>query len=345
VTAPRGAALVLAAAALVTACSAPVLPARLKEAERFERLHRYDEALRAYDAELGVCRPDAARCGQAALGKARLLEHLDRQEEALAAYLAVPGWDRHGRTPARALYRAAEVAARLGRVDEGLRLAWRAVREYPATVAGKDAVRLITARRRERGETDRLYAELGAAAASLAKTDVADTLLLALGDVAEQDRHDPDDAVRIWDRLAARYPASSLRDDALWRAAQARRGRGDPHGAIARLRVITNQRRVALLMGSFISEWLDDALLLIGRIYRDDLKDPRHAINAFEDLRDNFTASPLRDDAQLEIARTWLGTGDRQRACAALARLAQDFPQSRFNRREARTLAAEAGCR
>jgi tetratricopeptide (TPR) repeat protein len=343
VTAGRLAA--LAVAALSGACSAPALPHRLAEAEQLEHDHHFAAALQAYDGELRACAGVPARCGQAALGKARLLERLDRPAQAVAAYAAVPAYDRHGRAPARALYRAAEVSARMGRHEEALRFAWRAVREYPGTVAGKDAVRLIVARMRERGLADRLYADLGAAAAALAKSDVADSLLLAQGDVAAKDRGDPDDAVRLWDALAARYPQSSLRDDALWRAAKARRGRGDPRGAIARLREITTQRRVALLVGSFISEWLDDALLLTGRIYRDDLKEPAHAIAAFEDLRDHFKSSTLRDDAQLEIARTWLGAGDPGRACAALARLRRDFPQSSFNRREAPALAAAAGCR
>jgi len=53
----------------------------------------------------------------------------------------------------------------------------------------------------------------------------------------------------------------------------------------------------------------------------------------------------LRDDAQLEIARTHAGTGDRARACEALDRLRREFPKSKHNRFAGAELRARAGCR
>jgi tetratricopeptide (TPR) repeat protein len=263
----------------------------------------------------------------------------------MQAYEAVPRFDPHGRTPARGLYRAAEVAARHGDLPRALRNAWRAVNEYPNTVPAEDAVRLIVARMRAAERARELPELLGRAAERLRGTDVADNLLLAAGDVLEKDLNDPAGAIRVWDHLVELYPRGSLHDDALWRAGQTARRLGEFQGAIRRLRVITNQRRIALFTGSYISEWLDDALLLIGRIYRDDLKDPGHALHAFADLRDNFVTSVLRDDAQLEIARTYLDTGDPTRACQALDRLRKDFPKSKHNRLEGAQLRQRGGCR
>jgi tetratricopeptide (TPR) repeat protein len=281
----------------------------------------------------------------AALGRARLLERMGRTEQAIREYEAIPRLDPHGRPPARGLYRAAELAARRGELPRALADAWRAVHEYPNTVPAEDAVRLLVVRLREAGRARELAEQLWRAAARVKGTDVADNLLLAHGDVLEQDLGDPAGAIRTWDHLVALYPRSSLHDDAAWRAGQAARASGDFHGAIKRLRVITNQRRIALFTGSYISEWLDDALLLIGRIYRDDLKDPAHALHAFADLRDNFATSVLRDDAQLEIARTHVGTGDLARACEALGRLRQEFPKSKHNAFAGRELRVQARCR
>jgi TolA-binding protein len=280
----------------------------------------------------------------AALGRARLLERLGRTDDAIAAYEAIPRLEPHGRTPARGLYRAAELAARRGDLARAERDAWRAILEYPNTVPAEDAVRLLVVRLREAQRARGLAAQLAQAAARVEGSDVADNLLLAAGELLEQDLGDPAGAIRVWDHLQATYPRSSLADDAMWHAGQTARRLGDFHGAIRRLRVITNQRRIAFFTGSYISEWLDDALLLIGRIYRDDLKDPAHALHAFADLRDHVATSVLRDDAQLEIARTHVGAGDRARACDALARLRQDFPRSKHNRFEGAELRARAGC-
>jgi tetratricopeptide (TPR) repeat protein len=327
------------------ACSAPVLPAPLRRAEQLEHDGRRDEALVAYDEELRACGADRPRCGMAALGRARLLERMGRTDDAIAAYEAIPQLEPHGRTPARGLYRAAELAARRGDLARVERDAWRAIQEYPNTVAAEDAVRLLAVRLREAGRARELVARFAAAAERLKGTDVADNLLLAEGDLLEQELGDPAGAIRVWDDLQRRYPRGSLADDAMWRGGQAARRLGDFQGAIRRLRVITNQRRIAWFTGSYISEWLDDSLLLIGRTYRDDLKDPKHALHAFADLRDNFKTSVLRDDAQLEIARTHVGTGDRARACAALQRLQREFPESKHNRFDGAELRARAGCR
>src|SRR2546429_589135 len=76
-------------------------------------------------------------------------------------------------------------------------------------------------------------------------------------------------AVRGGAALAAGYRRSSLRDDALWRAAHLLREHGDAAGALARLRLLLATRRRALITGSYNSEWLDDAQLLVGRIQLD----------------------------------------------------------------------------
>ena len=63
---------------------------------------------------------------------------------------------------------------------------------------------------------------------------------------------------------------------------------------------------------------------------RDDLNDLPNAANAFRQLPIDYPASILRDDALYELAVTLARAGDPAGACAALARLAREAPESKY---------------
>ena len=151
------------------------------------------------------------------------------------------------------------------------------------------------------------------------KFDVGDNVMFEHGMLLS--RHDqPTEAVAVFDALADAYPHSSLRDDGLWRAAALLRARGDFDGALARLKRILASRKDALITGSYNYLQLDDAQLLVGRIYLDDLHDPARAAEAFELLADDYPESVLRDDALYELARAKQEQHDVPAACRARAR-------------------------
>src|SRR6202012_2633848 len=132
-------------------------------------------------------------------------------------------------------------------------------------------------------------------------------------------RHDrAADAIAVFDTLANDWPHSSLRDDALWRAANLARTGGDFQGALRRLRLMLSTRKDAIITGSYNYLQLDDAQLLVGRIYLDDLHDPARAAEAFELLADDYPASTLRDDALYDLARARREAHDVPAACRAL---------------------------
>jgi TolA-binding protein len=174
------------------------------------------------------------------------------------------------------------------------------------------------------------------------KFDVGDNVLYERGMLLG--RHErAAEAVAIFDQLADAYPHSSLRDDGLWRAAELLRGGGDFEGALHRLRRILSTRKDAIITGSYNYLQLDDAQLLVGRIYLEDLHDPAHAAEAFELLADDYPESTLRDDALYDLARAKREAHDVPAACRALARLIKQFPDG--NRvRQARSLQQELGC-
>ncbi|HEY6176518.1 MAG TPA: tetratricopeptide repeat protein, partial [Kofleriaceae bacterium] len=123
-------------------------------------------------------------------------------------------------------------------------------------------------------------------------------------------------------------------------AARLSRALHDPRGAVERLRALLATREVALGAGSYFSIWLDDAQLELGKILRDDLGDLAGAAAAFRRLPEDYPASILRDDALYELAITRERMHDHAAACAALARLAREFADSKYLAR-----GRELGCR
>jgi hypothetical protein len=122
------------------------------------------------------------------------------------------------------------------------------------------------------------------------------------------------------------------------------RALGDPRGAVVRLQKLLATREVALGPGSYFSVWLDDAQLELGKVLRDGVRDYPAAVRAFQTVPEHYPASILRDDALWELAVTWHAARDRARACATLAALQRDWPDSRYELEQAPALRRELAC-
>jgi outer membrane protein assembly factor BamD (BamD/ComL family) len=279
--------------------------------------------------------------GERLFGRAEELERAQDWSAAAKEYERVAAVERstRGREPARALVRAAQIRAE--RLQEPVRAAadcWRAIVSYPDAAPADDAVRELV-----RLRPPRLREDLLATARELDRTEVADNLRFEAARLLETEN--PAQARLELESLAHDYPQSGLRDDALWRAAGIARTAGDTDGALEDLRIITAKRRDAMFVGSFNSAFMDDAQLLKGQIWLEDKHDVAKAVLAFELLRDDMPDSTLRDDAQMWIAKAYAQGKDPARACAALARLRKDYPDSRYLRRGGPELSAELGCK
>lgn len=335
----RGA--LLAVAAAVAGCSAPATLGDLQRAERRERAGDTAGALAAYrDAQVSCrglrpARRAAMACSEALLGEADLLARTgDDPAPAIAAYLAIPARAPDAATAAIAVFRASELQLRAGDADAGVRGLWQVVRDWPDEAPAADALRLAVDARRA-GDPRALAGELRQLLAARPRSGVADNLVWALAELSERELADLAAARALYDRLPIDHPHSGLRDDARWHAARVSRALGDPAGAAARLRGLLATREVAFGAGSYFSIWLDDAQLELGRVLRDELRDPAAAIRAFRDLPRLYPASILRDDALFELAVTLRATGDGPGACAAVARLAREAPDSKYRGRAA----------
>lgn len=334
----------VAIAIVLAGCSGAPLPADFSRAQSLESTDP-ERARALYAAVDERCKSERLGhddCALAAVRLAELAEAGARWREAFDAWLHAAHATTGARTAARAVVRAAELAhAHLGASGDAEALAWRALESYPDEIAADDALRLGI-RLQEPRDWIGLDARLAALYPRLARFDVGDNLLLERGLLLGRHGRGAE-AVVLFDQLADAYPHSSLRDDGLWRAAELLRAAGDGEGALRRLRRILASRRDALITGSYNYLQLDDAQLLVGRIYLDDLHDPARAAAAFELLADDYPESVLRDDALYELARARVEQHDAPAACRALARLLRQFPDG--NRvRAARTLQAELRC-
>ncbi|HEY0476465.1 MAG TPA: tetratricopeptide repeat protein [Kofleriaceae bacterium] len=325
-----------AAVVAALACSAPATLSDLRTAEQRADAGDVDGAVAAYRTAQTTCRAlrparrARAACGEALLGEAEVLEHAGRTAPAIQTYLAIPpraGDD--AATAATAVYRAGLLLLADHQDTAAWTALWRVVTDHPDEPIAGDALRALVTDGRRR-DPRALSDELGRLLTPLAETELADNLLWSLADLAEHELGNPEAARAFYDRIPTDTPGSGMRDDARWHAARISRALHDPRGAVARLRALLATREVAIGAGSYFSIWLDDAQLELGKILRDDLHDLPGAAAAFRRLPDDYPASILRDDALYELAVTLAQARDRAGACAALARLARQFPDSKY---------------
>jgi tetratricopeptide (TPR) repeat protein len=348
----RRASACLAAAALVAACGAPARPVDLARGDTL-RAHGDDPAaLDAYTRATETCKHIGNHqrrgrfCAMAWSARAETLERLGRDGDAADA------WEQGSAAiaadapieAARALHEAALLRLHLGQDARAYDLFWKVILNWPDETPAEDALRVVVrdGRRRDPKTLDRVLGELYE---RLGDTEIADNLLYARADLRLHELGDPQGALDLLDRLVERYPKAALYDDALWEGANLARTLKDPKGAVRRLRQLLATRERAFIVGSYHSIWLDDAQLLVGVILRDDLADPRAALPELERLPDDYPDSTLRDDALWEVAVTRAQLGDTAGACAALAKLARRYPDSKHLLDDAPAKSAALGCK
>jgi len=331
---------------LLAGCSGAPLSTDFEMAQAREAAQDDDAALALYRKVRTEC--DAGRqrphddCALAVVREAQLYEKHKRWDEAFRAYLAAAERAKEPRKAARALARAAVLAAdELHDEERAEKIAWRTIETIPDEMGADDALALAVRIGKKR-DPNALARRLEALWPRVAKLDLGDNVLWERAELSRV-AGDRAGAIHFYDQLAKSYPRSSLRDDGIWRAAHLEREAGDYQAALHHLQIILDSRRDALITGSYNSIWLDDAQLLKGQILLDDLHENVRAAEAFALLADDYPESVLKDDALVELARADVALGKHDDACAQLARLFKKYPDS--NRlRQGHALAEELKC-
>ncbi|MCC6557318.1 MAG: tetratricopeptide repeat protein, partial [Polyangiaceae bacterium] len=207
-----------------------------------------------------------------------------------------------------------------------------ATRKHPAHGLARNALRRLAEREAERGGPAAEAAWLRAQAPALRGTDLDQDVRYRLG-LALEESGDHEGAIRelVAAARAHPYPAGSLTDHALFRAAKIAEALDRPEEAIGYLRELLAPREPAST-GSYERVLFDDAQLAIATIYRDRLRDRAAARRELHALYERFPASLLRDDALWNEALLWREDGRADEACGVAARLARELPDSRYAR-------------
>ena len=125
------------------------------------------------------------------------------------------------------------------------------------------------------------------------------------------------------------YPTGSFNDNALFRAAEMEEKLGQPQKAIAILERLLAQREVSGFVGTYERPQYRPALLKIVDLH-EKAGDRASARAALHRVYTELTTSTVRDDALWREAALWRQDGDAATACARLATLTSDFPDSRY---------------
>ena len=125
------------------------------------------------------------------------------------------------------------------------------------------------------------------------------------------------------------YPTGSFNDNALFRAAEMEEKLGQPQEAIALLERLLAQREVSGFVGTYERPQYRPAMLKIVDLH-EKAGDRASARAALHRVYTELTTSTVRDDALWREAALWRQDGDAATACARLATLASDFPDSRY---------------
>lgn len=140
------------------------------------------------------------------------------------------------------------------------------------------------------------------------------------------------EAIVAYEELAKRFPLPTGRyaDEALLRSATLRLEERDFQGAIATLKLLADYGGDAAFVGSYRRPAYAQALLLLGRIQRDELQLPEESRATFDELVLRFPDSRLVDDALWELVLTDYFEG--KEACPSFRRLQEKAKFSRYAR-------------
>lgn len=320
-----------------TACSSHrfihVWNDRYVVARRAQDEGKLDEAQRHYDQLLKHAPNEEARrlikvsLADLALGRGKVDEAYDAYTQ---VWQSTQHTDEHG---ARSLYQCVLImSAHRGRPDEAMRLRRLLMARFAEYIWAERAMEEVRDHLRARGEFKALDAELAALYPKVKTTALADNLLFERALLAERDLKDDAEALK---RLMAVYdhdPEGPLADDAIWERARIFTRQQDWPRAITALSRLARDRETSWFIGTYDSEYADEARLELGRIYADRLRRYPDAIKQLEAFIKEFPDSLLRDDAAWEIVRVRGLMGERKAYDEALRAFAEAYPESRYAR-------------
>lgn len=288
---------------------------------------RLDEAESAYQRLL----PDAPNADKRRWLQVNLgLLALERGDEELARtrWTEVHSEDRQDLHGANALYEVAKLADEADFVDVRLDV----IRRYPGQIAAEFALQDIVNRLRaaeQHTELEQLLVEL---LDDVAGSELGDNVWFEIAQVRNNGLGAPNEALEAYRELFARYEKGPLADDALWEMSEIYRAHQQWEPAIQLMTKLANEVEASWFVGSYDSDWVDDAIYDIGWVYLVFLGDYDNAVRWFDRYLDQFPDGLLNDDAAWHIVEARRLNGDEAGYQRAMQDFAENFPESRYVR-------------
>ena len=318
---------------LSVACGSPPPAAYVQEAEQAQAARRrgdHEAAAQHYQraATLADQPRDAEEARyRAADAYARAGDTV--RAEALYEQLATQGPDTE--RAARADFALADLWRKTGRETEGEARLLAAIHRHPNSGLARLALTEHLDYLREHGGSEQVLNFLGSEANALAASELGETIAYRRArelDVAERTAEARDAYLACATRFP--YPTGAYWDDALFRAAEKELSLGAPQKAIQHLERMLVEQESAVMTGSYERGRYAEAQLKIAEIWRDALQDPGRARRELRKVWEHHRTSRLVDDALFQEALLAHRSGDDAGACAPLAIIAKQLPDSRY---------------
>ncbi len=304
----------------------------LREMAAAARAHhagRLQEAAAAYDAASRAPVPPGHQVHAAYLA-ASLTERAGNESEARERYSALAKREDAKGIRIEAAYRLIDLELKKSDSDDAWRELEAFIIAYPESALARRGLQRVTLKHERSGGPAGALKYLQSIS-SLESTALGESIAygaaqqrMSLGEV-EKAR---DEFIAVADRWP--YPKGALFDDSLYRASEIDEHLGRAKLAISDLERLLDERETSAYVGSYQRPRFTPALVRVGLLYRDAIRDHEKARRAFHRLYSDFKTSLLRDDALYEEARLWRLDNNESRACDTGKKLAREFSDSRF---------------
>jgi len=301
-----------------------------RAAQRAQSSGRYLEAAEGFADAAGEAQRLKDR-DEALFLRARMLERAERWAAARDAYAALETVSPDGPRAARAAYDAATLEIEHGEAEQGWAMRERAITTHPDHGSARRALELWAEYTAKRHGESALQKKL-ASWKELHGTELSQRVHYERARSLERQGKTSGAIAAYLETARIRpYPRGNLTDDAFWHAARLLEEEGRYEAAIGHLREMLDDRESSV-GGSYTRPRFPGAQVRIGEIYRDGLKDPARARDAFRKARTGYPDSIVADDAAWQEALMASGFDDHVGSCVAARALRDDHPESRYRR-------------
>jgi tetratricopeptide (TPR) repeat protein len=215
--------------------------------------------------------------------------------------------------------------------------------DEPDSAAAQSALRLLVVRHVDDVEDKEVgLAWIRETRAQVKQSSLGEPLMGAEAELLMQLKR-KDEAKLVLQRQVQRYPYPQGRrwDDALWQLADIALEDENPKEAIDYLQQMVDAHEVSFVIASYTRPRMPKAALRIARIYRDDLRDPDKALNAYALVRSEFPRSTVVDDSLAEEAEMRIARGERDEGCDLYKQLMENHEVGSARRRAEARIASE----